>query len=187
MQNQENGRPCDTEQTQAAPQPSFMEELTATLKRHGRENGSHTPDFLLASLLSKTLNVWDEIVAARDRWYGDDWWQKGAASKPLPERDVGFALHSPDGEAEQPLPDRPGAGNFFGELAAVNASLHNRIRELESVTKGYAQTIDMLRGTIDAQENAISRQAKALAHLRGVIDDTRGALRGAVAKLDQLI
>jgi hypothetical protein len=47
-----------------------MEELRSLLNRHSRENGSNTPDFILATFLEQVLIDWDHAVRARDQWYG---------------------------------------------------------------------------------------------------------------------
>ena len=48
---------------------SFHAELTALLNRHSMENGSNTPDFLLASYLCACLTIWDEHTVKRLKWY----------------------------------------------------------------------------------------------------------------------
>jgi hypothetical protein len=48
---------------------SFNEELQSLLNRHSRENGSNTPDFILASYMQKCLDAFNESVRARDKWY----------------------------------------------------------------------------------------------------------------------
>lgn len=50
--------------------PGFHEELQALINRHSMENGSDTPDFLLANYLNDCLDVWNRHVKARDKWYG---------------------------------------------------------------------------------------------------------------------
>ena len=50
--------------------PAFRKELEELLNRHSMENGSNTPDFMLATYLNACLVAFDEIVKARDRWYG---------------------------------------------------------------------------------------------------------------------
>jgi hypothetical protein len=45
-------------------------DLTETLNRHSAENGSNTPDFLLAKFLLDCLNAFDEAVIGRAHWYG---------------------------------------------------------------------------------------------------------------------
>lgn len=49
---------------------SFRDELERAINRHSRENGSDTPDFILAAFLHGCLVAFDETVRARERWYG---------------------------------------------------------------------------------------------------------------------
>lgn len=56
---------------QAAPaEPTFREELKQLINRHSMENGSNTPDHLLADFLSSSLEAFDRAVVGRDHWYG---------------------------------------------------------------------------------------------------------------------
>lgn len=57
------------------------QELTSLLNRHSAENGSNTPDFLLAEFLMGCLEQWNRSVRQRDVWYGRD-----ASSFPALER-----------------------------------------------------------------------------------------------------
>jgi hypothetical protein len=50
--------------------PEFQTELQSLLNRHSLENGSDTPDFLLAQYLVGCLQAWNAAVCARERWYG---------------------------------------------------------------------------------------------------------------------
>lgn len=45
-------------------------ELTSLLNRHSIENGSDTPDFLLADYLLNCLDAYERITQGRDAWYG---------------------------------------------------------------------------------------------------------------------
>jgi hypothetical protein len=45
-------------------------DLTALLHHYSLENGSHTPDFLLADYLLQCLAVFDVTIAHREAWYG---------------------------------------------------------------------------------------------------------------------
>lgn len=47
----------------------FREELAALLNSLSLENGSDTPDFILAEYLCDCLHSWDKAVAQRKRWY----------------------------------------------------------------------------------------------------------------------
>lgn len=48
----------------------FVQELTAVLNKYSQENGSNTPDFILASYLLACLEVFNHAVNRRDEWYG---------------------------------------------------------------------------------------------------------------------
>jgi hypothetical protein len=48
----------------------FREELEGLINKHGKENASDTPDFILAAFLVSSLNAFDRGIAARERWYG---------------------------------------------------------------------------------------------------------------------
>lgn len=49
---------------------NFREDLAEVINRHSRENGSDTPDFILADYMANCLRIWDEAVSAREVWYG---------------------------------------------------------------------------------------------------------------------
>lgn len=44
--------------------------IASALNRNSLENGSNTPDFILAEYLTDCLAAFDRAVAARDAWYG---------------------------------------------------------------------------------------------------------------------
>ena len=50
--------------------PQFRKELAALINRYSAENGSNTPDFLLAEYLTDCLDSFDRVVTAREKWYG---------------------------------------------------------------------------------------------------------------------
>lgn len=59
--------------TRAVEEPtgrSLMRELQAVLNRYSAENGSNTPDFILAELLVDVLGAYDKAVQKRAKWYG---------------------------------------------------------------------------------------------------------------------
>ncbi|MFW6246777.1 MAG: hypothetical protein ACOC22_01180 [bacterium] len=47
----------------------FKEELTQLLNKHSMENGSNTPDFILAQYLLNCLAVFNSAVTKREEWY----------------------------------------------------------------------------------------------------------------------
>ena len=48
----------------------FREEIDELLNRCSAENGSDTPDFVLARFLIDCLAAFDRAVVARERFYG---------------------------------------------------------------------------------------------------------------------
>lgn len=48
----------------------FVQELQHLINKYSYENGSDTPDFILANFLQNVLVDWNHAVRARDRWYG---------------------------------------------------------------------------------------------------------------------
>jgi hypothetical protein len=50
--------------------PTFEEEVRKAINGHSMENGSDTPDFLLAEYLSDCLATWNKTVRKREEWYG---------------------------------------------------------------------------------------------------------------------
>lgn len=49
---------------------NFRNEIAQVINRYGRENGSDTPDFILARFLSRCLDAFDETLLMREHWYG---------------------------------------------------------------------------------------------------------------------
>jgi hypothetical protein len=50
--------------------PEFRKELEQLINRHSMENGSNTPDWILADYLAGCLCLFDSTVNARARWCG---------------------------------------------------------------------------------------------------------------------
>jgi len=50
----------------------FKKELEGLINKHSAENGSNTPDFILANYLSRCLDNFDETLQERQKWYGGD-------------------------------------------------------------------------------------------------------------------
>lgn len=53
-----------------SPTEVFRKELENLINRHCMENGSDTPDFILAEFISEALKLFDTTVMAREKWYG---------------------------------------------------------------------------------------------------------------------
>ena len=49
---------------------TLREDLAGLLNKHSAENGSNTPDFILASFLMTCLTAFDLASKAREKWYG---------------------------------------------------------------------------------------------------------------------
>jgi hypothetical protein len=45
-------------------------EIALLLNKHSAENGSNTPDFILAKYLADCLAAYDRAVTAREKWHG---------------------------------------------------------------------------------------------------------------------
>lgn len=50
----------------------FEKELETLINRHSMENGSDTPDFILAQYMFTCLSAYQNAVNARDKWLGVD-------------------------------------------------------------------------------------------------------------------
>lgn len=53
-----------------AREMQFRSSLEHLINSHSRENGSDTPDFILAEYLHDCLDAWDRAVKRREKWYG---------------------------------------------------------------------------------------------------------------------
>jgi len=51
------------------PKKCLMEEIRSALNRYSAENGSNTPDFILAQYLIACLAAFDAAVQQRSAWY----------------------------------------------------------------------------------------------------------------------
>ena len=50
----------------------FRQKLEDIINGHSKENGSDTPDFILAEYLTDCLDAFDKAVTRRTYWYGKD-------------------------------------------------------------------------------------------------------------------
>lgn len=48
----------------------LREDISDLLNKYSKENGSNTPDFILAEYLVDCLSVFDKAIKCRDKWYG---------------------------------------------------------------------------------------------------------------------
>jgi hypothetical protein len=49
---------------------NLRREIEQAINKHSAENGSNTPDFILAQYLVDILGAYDKAVTAREKWYG---------------------------------------------------------------------------------------------------------------------
>lgn len=54
------------------PETNFEADLKNLINRYSKENGSNTPDFILAKHLSVCLGAFDSATKEREAWYGRD-------------------------------------------------------------------------------------------------------------------
>ena len=54
----------------AANQSDLRDDLASILNRYSRDNGSNTPDFILAQYLANCLDAFDIAVQKRAQWFG---------------------------------------------------------------------------------------------------------------------
>jgi hypothetical protein len=49
---------------------SLRKSIEEAINRHSAENGSNTPDFILAEFIHGCLDAFDKAVNEREEWYG---------------------------------------------------------------------------------------------------------------------
>lgn len=64
----------------------FRKELEELINKNSLENGSNTPDFILAEYLTDCLSTFDKIVYKREEWYGRGYPQKRNAIEATVEK-----------------------------------------------------------------------------------------------------
>ncbi len=77
---------------------NFRKELEAAINRCSQENGSNTPDFILADYLANCLLAFDSAVNAREKWHSRPVGWRGE----LPVRPMDWVA-PPASSAPQPL------------------------------------------------------------------------------------
>lgn len=78
----------------------FRLELQQLINQNSLENGSDTPDFILAEYLADCLETFDRIVNVRETWYGRPRRRPGSLPAPRPGVDSAHAALS--GSASKP-------------------------------------------------------------------------------------
>jgi len=80
---------------------TLEKKIASALNAHSAENGSNTPDFILAEYLLGCLAAWDKGVKAREKWYGVEQRPGGDSASEPAER---LAIPRWPGEVQ---PDKP--------------------------------------------------------------------------------
>lgn len=65
---------------------TLKKDIQDAINRASAENGSDTPDFILAEYLTDCLSAYDRALVAREKWYG---------------RSMGFPSHLPEASEVQ--------------------------------------------------------------------------------------
>lgn len=66
--------------------PTFERDLERLINKYSQENGSDTPDFILAKYLNDCLTIWNHTITARERWYGREPKVVGGTANPDPTK-----------------------------------------------------------------------------------------------------
>lgn len=61
-----------TDPTQHERDSAFTRELEAVINKHCRENGSDTPDFILAAYMDDCLTAFNRATNWRTKWYSPE-------------------------------------------------------------------------------------------------------------------
>jgi hypothetical protein len=70
--------------TMGSREEGFRPALESLINRHSQENGSNTPDFILATYLTACLDAFDAAVVRREQWYG----RRGENAPPPPSAEL---------------------------------------------------------------------------------------------------
>jgi hypothetical protein len=134
---------------------SFREALERLVNAHSRENGSNTPDFILAEYLCTCLAAFDVATRRREQWYGRGDAGTGA---PLSSRAVSW---------ERP-PQPPTSPEEIEE-----AKLKAIARMADETPKGQSvagAVLELHELTMDEREKRATRSARVTAGAAAVLD-----------------
>lgn len=79
---------------------TLRDEIETAINRNSAENGSNTPDFILAEYLTDCLSAFDKASTARERWYGKALRIGGVAELSSLAEPGAMTLEPPFGERE---------------------------------------------------------------------------------------
>lgn len=121
------------------PQTDFRTNLTALLNSYSMENGSNTPDFILAEYLLYSLAAFDTAMNAREKWYG----RERVAEDPQAEQRALDAIPPPPNpRAIECLPPPPLERHITGaECVAIAAALNAQLRGCPQIDPEHVKRI----------------------------------------------
>lgn len=128
--------PMVSEVPSSKPEPSpfdfrFRYDLAKVINGHSMENGSNTPDFILADLLAEVLHAFNRAANARATWYGRS--DEPGQGLQLPGSDPVAAT----GMASSRLPvasnDLPEASSESAEPSPAAADAMSTVRDLNAM------------------------------------------------------
>jgi len=70
IQGNFNDPRCPHEQDGTLNKSDFYKEIEQAINRNSKENGSNTPDWVLAAYLERSLKLFDACINMRERYYG---------------------------------------------------------------------------------------------------------------------
>jgi hypothetical protein len=122
---------------------TLVQELASILNRRSLENGSNTPDFILADYLSRCLVLFDDTTNARATWYGQP-------MKDLEFNKVADITADTKWEADAMKKRQfPAGGVVDGMKKAMARGIMEDIEKKTAETlHGFKQTIGYVRGPL---------------------------------------
>ena len=81
---------------------NLRSEIACAINRNSAENGSNTPDWILATYLVRCLEAFDEATKLRDQWCGGRELPADPQTKPLTSFEGALGIPA---ETSRPMPD----------------------------------------------------------------------------------
>jgi hypothetical protein len=120
---------------------NLREELKRAINHCSAENGSNTPDFILAEYLTDCLAAFEKASTTREKWYG----HFHAPGEDLPLVEVATqppAPPQPAGDAGEPLVESAEVDERFGSpIVFVTTGGHPGVEALHCRTSAQAEEI----------------------------------------------
>jgi hypothetical protein len=115
---------------------NLREELKRAINHCSAENGSNTPDFILAEYLTDCLAAFEKASTTREEWYGVKMEPGGNNGRPP------SAPPQPAGDAGEPLVESAEVDERFGSpIVFVTTGGHPGVEALHCRTSAQAEEI----------------------------------------------